>query len=247
MEGAELATFMISACVFTVILFHPQSPAVHALPSVLLRRALMGLAMGLTAIGIVYSPWGQRSGAHFNPAFTLTFWRLKKIDTVDAIFYIAAQFVGGAIGVWISQLMVGSKIADSAVNYAVTVPGRHGVRTAFAAEFLISFLLFSVVLIVSNQKSLTHCTPVFVGALVTLYITFEAPLSGMSMNPARTLGSAVISNVWTALWIYFTAPPLGMLLAAEVFVRLRGQALCAKLHHSNLKRCIFRCAFDQIK
>jgi aquaporin Z len=247
MEGAELAAFMISACVFTVTLFHPQSPAVHALPSVFFRRALIGLAMGITAVGIVYSPWGQRSGAHFNPAFTLTFWRLKKIDTVDAIFYIAAQFVGGALGVWISKLIVGNKIADSAVNYAVTVPGPHGVRTAFVAELLISLLLFSVVLLVSNQKSLTHYTPLFVGTLVALYITFEAPLSGMSMNPARTLGSAVISNVGTALWIYFTAPPLGMLLAAEVFVRLHGQALCAKLHHSNSKRCIFRCAFDQIK
>jgi aquaporin Z len=88
-------------------------------------------------------------------------------------------------------------------------------------------------------------TGLFAAALVALYITFEAPISGMSMNPARTFGSAFSAHVWTALWIYFCAPPLGMLLAAEVYVRLRGtkSVLCAKLHHQNSQRCIFRCGY----
>ena len=80
-------------------------------------------------------------------------------------------------------------------------------------------------------------------ALNDFYLTVEAPLSGMSMNPARTFASAVSARLWTALWVYFTAPPLGMLLAAEVYVRLKGarRVICAKLHHHNRKRCIFRC------
>jgi aquaporin Z len=77
--------------------------------------------------------------------------------------------------------------------------------------------------------------------LIATYITIEAPFSGMSMNPARTLGSALPAGVWTALWVYFTAPPLGMLLAAEVYQRTRGahRIDCAKYHHQNNKRCIF--------
>jgi aquaporin Z len=248
MEGAELAMFMISACFFTVLMFHPQSPVVGLVPNAIARRALIGLAMGITAIGIVYSPWGQQSGAHFNPSFTLTFWRLKKIKGEDALFYVVAQFLGAYFGVWLSHALLGPKmLADSHVRYAVTVPGPRGAAVAFLSETLISFLLFIVVLLVSNRKSLARYTPLFVGSMVATYIALESPLSGMSMNPARTLGSAMIPHVWTSLWIYFTAPPLGMLAAAELFVALRDRAPhCAKLHHHNSKRCIFHCAFEHM-
>jgi aquaporin Z len=116
---------------------------------------------------------------------------------------------------------------------------------AFSAEVLISFVLMSVILAISNTRKLARYTGLFAGALVATYITLESPLSGMSMNPARTLGSALSAHVWTALWIYFTAPPIRMLLAAEVFVRLRGAraVICAKLHHQNDQRCIFRCGY----
>jgi len=88
----------------------------------------------------------------------------------------------------------------------------------------------------------------FAGVLVAVYISLEAPLSGMSMNPARTLGSALAANAWDSLWIYFTAPPLGMLLAGEVYLRFRGRrnVFCAKLHHDNTKRCIFRCNYREL-
>jgi aquaporin Z len=73
----------------------------------------------------------------------------------------------------------------------------------------------------------------------------RAALSGMSMNPARTFGSALAAQDWSSVWIYFTGPPLGMLLAAELFVRLPGTraVICAKLHHDNKRRCIFRCGY----
>jgi aquaporin Z len=77
--------------------------------------------------------------------------------------------------------------------------------------------------------------------LVAVYITIEAPISGMSMNPARTFASAVPARHWGDLWIYFTAPVIGMLAAAELYLRTRGAAhiACAKLHHVNTRRCIF--------
>ena len=245
MEAAELGLFMISACAFVVLLEYPASPVQQALPDPVVRRVLIGVAMGLTAISIIYSPLGQRSGAHFNPSVTLTFFRLGKVEPWDAFFYVIAQFVGGVTGVFLAALVLGELVADPSVQYAVTVPGMSGAGIAFLAELVISFVLMSMVLRVSNTPRLARFTGLFAGAMVATYISLEAPYSGMSMNPARTFASAVPAQIWTALWIYFTAPPLGMLLAAELYLRQHGvhQVFCAKLHHHNDKRCIFRCGY----
>ena len=245
MEAAGLGIFMVSACLFTTLLEHPDSPVRQAVAEPLPRRVLMGLAMGLTAVAIVYSRWGQQSGAHLNPAVTLTFLRLGKVARWDAAFYVSAQAVGGATGVAVAGLALGSVLSHPAVNHAVTEPGASGIAVAFVAEAAISFVLMSVVLTTSNVERLARFTGLFAGALVATYITLEAPLSGMSMNPARTLASALGAHMWRALWLYFVAPPLGMLAAAEVYRRLTGPrgVICAKLHHANHRRCIFKCGY----
>lgn len=246
MEAAELGLFMFSACAFTVLLYHPLSPVAQTIPDGVGRRLLMGTAMGSTAIAIIFSPLGKRSGAHFNPAVTWTFLRLGKIEAWDAAFYTLFQFAGGIAGVMLASLAFGKLIAHQSVNYAATLPGPNGPVVAFLAEIFISFILMSVVLKISNTKRLARWTGLFAGALVATYITLESPLSGMSMNPARTFGSAVGARVWMSLWIYFVAPPIGMLLAAAVYRRVNQGATiaCAKLHHHNNKRCIFRCNFE---
>jgi aquaporin Z len=244
-EAGCLGMFMISACSFAALLGHPESPVQGWMLAGMPMRMLMGAAMGLTAILIIYSPWGKRSGAHMNPAVTFTFWRLGKVETWDAFFYVLFQFMGGIGGVLLAHAALRSWVSHPSVNYAVTQPGVRGAMIAFFAEVLISFLLMSVILVISNSQKLARHTGLFAGVLVATYITFESPISGMSMNPARTLGSAFSAHVWTALWIYFTAPPIGMLLAAELYVRLRGAraVICAKLHHQNSQRCIFRCGY----
>jgi aquaporin Z len=98
----------------------------------------------------------------------------------------------------------------------------------------------SVILHVSNNTRLHKLTGLCAGALVAAYITLEAPISGMSMNPARTFASAVPAQYWASLWLYFTAPLIGMLAGAEAYLRSRSPHIgCAKLHHQNSKRCIF--------
>jgi aquaporin Z len=246
MEAAELGLFMFSACAFTVLLFHPSSPVAQMIADGVWRRILMGAAMGSTAIAIIFSPIGKRSGAHFNPSVTWAFFRLGKIDAWDAAFYTLFQFAGAVAGVMLASFTLGKLVAHQSVNYAATLPGQDGPSVAFCAEIFISFILMSVVLTVSNTKRLARWTGIFAGALVATYITIESPISGMSMNPARTFGSAVVAHVWMSLWIYFVAPPLGMLLAAEIYRRMHAvpAVACAKLHHHNNQRCIFRCNFE---
>jgi aquaporin Z len=248
-EAAALGMFMISACIFTVLLEHPNSPvhqALQALPVV--RRVLMGIVMGCTAIGIIRSAWGQRSGAHMNPAITLSYLSLGKVAPADALFYIVCQFVGGISGVLLAGALIGMPLQDTAVNYAVTVPGPKGAAVAFAAEFVISLLMMTMVLWTSNSRRLARYTPYFAGALVASFIALEAPFSGMSMNPARTLASAFSADEWSALWIYFTAPPAAMLLATFLYRLIRGadRVFCAKFDHLNRQRCIFNCRFGDL-
>lgn len=241
MEAGCLGLFMLSAFTFGAILGHPASPVYQAVPNSLVRRFLMGLAMGSTAIAIIYSPWGKQSGAHINPSTTLTFFRLGKINTCDAVLYIIAQFAGGLAGAFLASVILAPWVSHPSVNYVVTMPGTAGVGIAFFAEIVITFILMTVILHVSNNTRLHKLTGLCAGALVATYITFEAPISGMSMNPARTFASAVPAHYWSSLWIYFTAPLIGMFSAAEVYIRTRGRqrVACAKLHHDNGQRCIF--------
>lgn len=241
-EALGLGVFMVSASLVTAAVELSTSPVRQAIADPLLRRALIGVGMGLTAIAIIYSPWGKRSGAHINPAVTLTFWRLKKIQSWDAVGYIAAQFIGGLLGVWLSAGFLGSAIANPAVNYVVTIPGEAGEFIAFLAEFLISFGLMTMVLQVSSRANLAQFTGLLAGLLVAVYITLEAPFSGMSMNPARTFASALPAQNWQAIWLYFIAPTLGMLLAAEIYLRQgqrkRQSQICSKLCPNGTTRCI---------
>jgi aquaporin Z len=242
MEAGELAIYMFSTCLLATLLRHPASPIGRAIQADLARRSIMGLAVGTTVIAMTLSPWGQQSGGHFNPALTFAFYRLGKLKPWDAFFYPTAQFLGAIAGVAIARYVLRGAPGNDAVRYAVTVPGMCGKTVAFVAESAISFALMITILFVSNHKVLARYTPYFVGALYAIFIAFETPLSGMSMNPARTLGSALHASYFHSLWIYFVAPTLGMLVAAEVFLHARGGVCpyCAKLHHANNKRCIFR-------
>jgi aquaporin Z len=244
-EAGCLGAFMLSAAAFATLLQHPASPVAGLFGSDVTRRAAMGLAMGGTAVLLIYSRLGQRSGAHMNPAVTLTFLRLGKIAPADAAGYLGGQFVGGAAGILLATRLLRGLPSDPSVNYVATLPGASGASLAFAGEVGISFLMMTAILVVSNTARIARFTGMVAGLLVAAYILIEAPLSGMSMNPARSLGSNLLARAAPTLWIYFLAPTAGMLLAGELFVRSHGLSAvrCAKLHHTGGVRCIFRCGY----
>jgi aquaporin Z len=241
MEAGESGIYLFSACAFATLLWHPASPLQRYVSSDTVRRTLMGSAMGAIVIAIVLSPWGKQSGAHFNPAVTLTFYRLGKVTWWDAAFYWSAQFLGTVAGVALACFALHGSPGHEAVHYAATIPCNYGDAIAFVAELAISFVLMYAILVASNHKELAPYTRYIAAFLIASYIAFESSLSGMSTNPARTFGPAFYGSYWHALWIYFSAPPLGMLAAGEVFLLARAgkRPFCAKLDHQNDKRCIF--------
>lgn len=241
-DGALLGLFMLSACANVVLLEHPASPVRQAIASALLRRILIGLAMGLTAAGLIYSRWGKRSGAFMNPALVLCFVRLGKLSAADAAGYIAAQFVGSTGGVLLATLLLPGLVSNPAVNYVATTPSA-GAGPAFLTEFCLAFVLLNVVMTVNRSPGLAPYTGACAAVLVALFISVAAPISGMSINPARTFGSALWAHLWSGFWIYLSAPLLGMLAGVELQRRLtvRHERLCGKLSHDETVTCFVRC------
>jgi aquaporin Z len=217
-EALGLGLFMISACFVDALIEYPGLPFKHIIAFPLVRRFIVGLAMGLTALFIFTSKFGKQSGAYINPAVTIIRYRLGDIKSFDALFYIVFQLIGGSLGVYVVTLFFPVWMKDPSINYVITIPGKAGILIAFILEFLISFLLICVVLFMSIKKQWDNYTPYAVSFLITLFITFEAPYSGMSMNPARTFASAIIAGQWKSFWLYCTAPLLGM-LAGEYLYR----------------------------
>lgn len=246
LEAVELGSFMLGACGVVTLVEHPDFGLRALLPNPTVRRFIIGLAMGATVVLLVHSPWGKRSGAHMNPAVTLAFLRLGRIRPRDALMYVCAQFIGASAGVWLSERLLGPAIAHEAVNFVVTAPAAGHEPAAFLAESGISAGLMLVVLASASSDRLRAFTGVLSGLLVAAYITFEAPLSGMSMNPARSFASAIVAGRLEHLWLYLLAPPIGMLAAAEAFVQSGRARPCAKLRHDARVDCIFCSSAAQV-
>jgi aquaporin Z len=218
-EALGLAIFMISACFFGAML-EGNTSWHKAIPNVTLRLAITGVLMGGTALFIFYSPFTKPSGSQINPAVTLCFLKLKRIGKWDAFFYIIFQIMGGTLAVCLMAFFIGPNLTSAPVNYAATVPVQ-GVPKAFITEFIIGFVMMSMVLFTSSHQHFKKYTRIISGCFVCLYVIVAGPVSGFGMNPARSLASAIPSNIWTAFWIYALVPVASMLLATEVFVRVQ--------------------------
>ena len=226
MEAGGLMVFMLGAGALGTLFLYPGSPVQQALPSDLVRRCGLGVGMGLVTLAVAVSIGGV-SGAHINPAVTWTLWRCRRIGMWDAIFYTVAQVAGAIVAPALLVAVIGAPVADAAVQFPVWDLTSAALGIAFAAEFVISFVLAIVLLAVLASRRLAPWSPVILSTLIALYIVVESPLSGMSLNPARSLGAALVLGHWRNSWIYLVAPTAAMLLAGEVHARsarLRGVA-----------------------
>src|SRR5258708_28128287 len=173
MEATELAIFMLCVCAAGTLLYKRNSPLDRVGASQVTRSILMGVAISSATYGIIRSPFGRRSGAHFNPALTLAYFAIGRIHRWDALAYIAAQFIGGSIGVFVSHALLGTNLANWPVLYVVTLPGRYGYLFALLTEFSMSFIMMKLVLIMSNHRRLTKHSPLLVAFVTVLYVSFS--------------------------------------------------------------------------
>jgi aquaporin Z len=236
---ALLLLIGLSAVVFD---FAAGSPMVRWLPDEDVRRLLTGIVFAGTATAIVYSPLGRRSGGHINPAVTGAFLRLGKIAPRSAAGYWAAQFAGALAGALIVRAIWGRLAVQ--VHVGATVPGPRGVLVAVVAEAVGTFLLLTLILLFVDRPRLQRFTPAAAGLLVAFLVFVEAPVSGTSLNPARTLGPALVAGDYRGLWAYFVGPVAGALCATWVYLRGHRQVRCGKLIHDPRYECCFLdCAY----
>ena len=239
---------MFSVCLLVVVFDSPHSAVFGTIPNGIIRLVILASASGLIATLLIQSPWGKRSGAHLNPAVTIAFLRLRRVQPWDALFYILAHLLGACTGVLCILLIAGSTFSEPPVLCAITVPGSAGAFLAFLAETGISMLLMALILFFIRSPRRAPFTGMAIGILIATFIAVESPVSGTSMNPARTLASALPSHIWNHIWVYLCGPVLGMLIAAEIerrcspVIERRSAFNCAKLLHSNNVRCI-HCGF----
>jgi len=214
------------------------------LGSGVLRHLVTGLAFAATTAAVVYSPLGRRSGGHLNPSVTIGFTSLGKLHWWGTALYVCSQVAGALMGTAAALALWGNWTRS--VHIGASVPGRLGAGGAFTAELVCTFLLVTLLLHCVNHPRLMRFTPVMAGLLVAVVVVVEAPLSTTSLNPARSLGPAIVGTTFRALWVYLLAPPVGGLLAAALFHRTSGEVPCAKLVHPDGVRCNFsRCAYQR--
>ncbi len=227
MEAAGLAGFVLGAGLLSIILEHPDLPVMQSSLKdyPLLRRIPMGVIMGAYITGITLL-FGKKSGAQINPSVTWSFFRLGKINFENALLYTIFQFAGAVIAAQLLKYFTGSLFSHPLIDFGVAKPKpEYSSIIAFIAEFIISFILMLLVLFAASSKRFEKYVGLISGVLIALYLIFEMPFSGMSLNPARSFGGALAAYEWDHLWIYFVAPPLAMLVAAEIFLQWRKKRL----------------------
>jgi aquaporin Z len=246
MEATELAVLMFCICLFGALIYNRASPLHLFALSRTVKGFLMGVAIATSTFAIIRSPFGRRSGAHFNPAISLAYFYLGRMHRWDTLYYVACQFTGGVAGVFVAQHLLGQRLSAPPVSFVVTTPGEYGTFIAFIAEFVLSGLLMGVVLFTTNHRRLARFSPVVVALVTVFYYGLCYSISGYSVNPARSFSSALFARIWHGIWVYFAAPVLGMLTAASLYVRGEGRIYCAKVFHDLESVCPFACNIDRL-
>lgn len=179
------------------------------------RLVAIALAHGLT-IAILVAATARISGGHINPAVTFAAFVAGKIKLVPGFYYIAAQLLGAALGAWLLTVVIPGP--------ALGTLGAHGLGSGVTpiggliTEIILTFVLVLVIFATAmDPKGPGHLAPIAIGLAVLVDHLLGVPLTGASMNPARSFGPALVAGVWANHWIYWIGPALGALLAVWIY------------------------------
>ncbi len=227
---------------FVILDFGKGSPVVNLIPDSGLRRAITGFLFGSTGALIAVSWIGKESGAHINPVVTLAFWAQGKIGRVHALGYIICQLIGGIAGAL--SLLLWNQTGNS-ISYGGTFPGQsYSAWTALIGEIITTFALVFLLFVFIGHNKLKRYTPLLFPLLYMIMVFLEAPVSGTSTNPARSIGPSVISGNWSDWWVYWIGPVVGALIGVSVHSLSwfkKFEIKVAKLYHfENDRHGVFR-------
>jgi len=212
-----------------IFMFGSGSPMALLIPAVKLRQMMTGFMFGSVGASIALSPIGKVSGAHINPAVTMVFWLFRKIEGRLAVTYVLAQLTGAIIGCL--PLLIWGQMGRS-INFGVTIPGEgYSIHTVVLGEVITTFTMVSLLVIFIGFRRIRKFTPFMFPFLYAIMVPLEADISGISTNPARSLGPAVLSGQWDGWWIYLIGPLAGALLASLACSMLAKRITIAKLYH----------------
>jgi aquaporin Z len=228
-EAIGTALLVLVGLSWVVLMFGDGSPLPRVVPDEGLRRAITGFLFGTTGALIALSPVGKLSGAHINPAVTVAFWLMGKIEAGTLVGYVAAQLVGACLGAL--PLLAWGRMGQS-VAFGATVPGAgYGAGAALVGEAVTTATMVALLAAFLGFRRLRRFTPAIFPFLYCFMVWAEAPVSGTSTNPARTVGPAVVSGLWNGWWVYWVGPLAGTLVATFVVSRHARRIEVAKLYH----------------
>jgi aquaporin Z len=183
-----------------------------------ISRTAAVIAPGAVVMAMIYA-WGPLSGLHINPAVTLAFTARGVFPRVWVVPYLVVQFAGAICAALFLQLMFGDVAAGG--NYPISKPG--GEWRSLVMEIVLTAILVSVILnTATGSRSIGHNAALAVGSTVALLGLFASPISGASMNPARSLGPDIVSTDFTGWWVYVAGPVIGAAIAVGIILTVRG-------------------------
>ena len=233
-ELVGTAVLVLVGLSVVILMFAAGSPIPGVLPSEGLRRLITGFLFGTTGALIALSPVGKRSGAHINPIVTLAFRLMGKLDLPTSLGYVAAQLAGAILG---SVPLLAWGALGRSVAFGATVPGEgYGVGAVLSGEVVTTFVMVTLLCVFLGFRRIRPFTPAIFPILYAVMVYAEAPISGTSTNPARSLGPAVVSGHWDGWWIYWVGPVIGSVAACAACSALAKRITVAKLYHFDSDR-----------
>lgn len=200
---------------FFLVLIGPGAAMVNAHTNGVITHPGVALSFAFVVCAMVYT-LGHVSGAHINPAVTIAFWTGRRFPGRDVLPYIVSQCIGASAAAFVLRAMLGGVSRAAATIPAISIGG------AFAIEWLLSFVLMLVIMAVATDERVAEgFAGIAVGFTVGMDALMGGPLTGASMNPARSFGPALSAGVWDAHWIYWVAPITGTIAAVYAYDRLR--------------------------
>jgi aquaporin Z len=233
-ELVGTALLVLIGLSLVTVMFGAGSPIARVLPSEGLRRLITGFLFGTTGALIALSAIGKTSGAHINPAVTLAFRLMGKLDLGIAVGYILAQLAGAILG---SLPLLAWGSMGRSVAFGATLPGHgYGIQIVLLGEVITTFVMVSLLAVFLGFRRIRPFTPAIFPFLYAVMVYVESPISGTSTNPARSLGPAIVSGKWEGWWIYWIGPLIGTFAAALACSLLAKRIEVAKLYHFDSDR-----------